>query len=258
MSACFWEDRWSNSVLAISYPRLASFALNNAASVKDILEANNRDFIFILPLSQEALQEFEQLQDSLPALELNENNPDQWKPDWGKDYTAKRFYTMVYDLFQAHPIFKLVWNSRCTPRIKFFIWLVLVDQLLTETMLSRRHIGERNNDHCVLCNLGENETLEHLFFICPFAAQCWSRLGFIWDLNLSLDDRFAQASRDSGLDFFTKAAMIAAWELWKIRNDHIFNRHQPSQQRWFQNFKNQCFLQSVRFSPDLPSAFCFC
>jgi hypothetical protein len=168
MSACFWEDRWSNSVLAISYPRLASFALNNAASIKDILEANNRDFIFILPLSQEALQEFEQLQDSLLALELNENNPDQWKPDWGKDYTAKRFYTMVYDLFQAHPIFKLVWKSRCTPRIKFFIWLVLVDQLNTETMLSRRHIGEKNNDHCVLCNLGENETLEHLFFICPF------------------------------------------------------------------------------------------
>jgi hypothetical protein len=104
---------------------------------------------------------------------------------------------------------------------------------------------------------GGNETLEHLFFLFPFAAQCWSHLGFIWDLNLCLDDKFAQASQDSGLDFFTKAAMIAARELWKIRNEHIFNRHQPSQQRWFQNIKNQCFLQSVRFSPDLRSAFCF-
>jgi hypothetical protein len=94
-------------------------------------------------------------EDSLPALELNENTPDQWKPDWGKDYTAKRFYTMVYDLFQAHPIFKLVWKSRCTPRIKFLIWLILVDRLNTKTMLSRRHIGEKNNDHCVLCSLGE-------------------------------------------------------------------------------------------------------
>jgi hypothetical protein len=49
-------------VLAISYPRLTSFALNSAASVKDILEANNLNSIFILPLSQEALQEFEQLE----------------------------------------------------------------------------------------------------------------------------------------------------------------------------------------------------
>jgi hypothetical protein len=34
--------------------------------------------------------------------------------------------------------------------------------------------------------------------------------------------------------------MLAAWELWKIRNDLIFNRHPPSRHRWFQNFKFQC------------------
>jgi hypothetical protein len=218
-------------MLSISYSRLTSFALNSAASVKDILEANSLDSIFILPFSQEALQEFDQLQDSLPELELNENTPNQWKPAWGTVYTAKKFYSRVYDLFQAHPIFKLVWKSRCTPRIKFFFWLILVDRFNTKTMLSRRHIGERNNDHCVLCSLGGNETLEHLFFLCPFAAQCWNRLGFTWDLHLSLDDRLAQASWDSDLDFFVEATMIETWELWKIGNDQVFNRYQPSHHR---------------------------
>jgi hypothetical protein len=61
VSTCFWEDRWSASVLAISYPTLASFALNSAAFVKDILEGEDLDTIFILPLSQEALQELGQL-----------------------------------------------------------------------------------------------------------------------------------------------------------------------------------------------------
>jgi hypothetical protein len=234
-----------------------SFALNSVAFVKDILEANSLDSIFTLPLSQEAMQELDHLQNSMPELELNENTPDQWKPAWGTVYTTKKFYLRVYDLFQAHPIFKIVWNVKGTPRIKFFFWLILVDRLNTKTMLSKRHIGERNNDHCVLCSLGENETLEHLFFLCPFASQCWNRLGFTWDLHLSLDDRLSQANRDSNLDFFTEATMIAAWELWKNRNDKVLNRNQPSHQRWLQNFNNQGFLQSVRFSTDLRSAFCF-
>jgi hypothetical protein len=59
------------------------------------------------------------------------------------------------------------------------------------------------------------------------------------------------------LPFFLEASMLAAWELWKIRNDLNFNIQPPSQQRWFQNFKNQCSSQSIRFSSDLRSAFCF-
>jgi tRNA U34 5-methylaminomethyl-2-thiouridine-forming methyltransferase MnmC len=87
-------------VLAISYPSLSSFALNSAASVKDILEAEDLDAIFILPLSQEALQEHGQLQESLPELELNENFRDQRKPDWGKYYTVKKFITLSMILFR--------------------------------------------------------------------------------------------------------------------------------------------------------------
>jgi hypothetical protein len=60
-------------------------------------------------------------------------------PNWGKDYTVKKFYNLVYDL---HPIFKAVWKSRCTPRVKFFISLIFVDRLNTIIMLSRRHIGD--------------------------------------------------------------------------------------------------------------------
>jgi hypothetical protein len=84
VTICFWEDRRTEIVLAITYPRLASFALNHAASVKDILEADELVSIFILPLPQEALQEFGQFQDSLHDLELNENTSDQWKPDCGE------------------------------------------------------------------------------------------------------------------------------------------------------------------------------
>jgi hypothetical protein len=66
VSTCFWEDRWSESLLATSFARLASFALNSAASVKEVLDAEDLDAVFFLPLSQEAFQEQEQLQETLP------------------------------------------------------------------------------------------------------------------------------------------------------------------------------------------------
>ena len=50
--------------------------------------------------------------------------------------------------------------------------------------------------------------------------------------------------------------MIAAWEVWKLRNDKIFNRRSPSLHLWFCNFKNQCVSHSVRFKEDLKSSFC--
>jgi hypothetical protein len=88
---CFWEDKWSESPLATSFPRLASFALNSAASVKEVLAAEDLDALFFLPLSQEAFQELEMLQGTLPHLELDSNSRDLWKPVWGNDYLVKSF-----------------------------------------------------------------------------------------------------------------------------------------------------------------------
>jgi hypothetical protein len=119
-------------------------------------------------------------------------------------------------VLETHPIFKIVWKSNCTPRIKFFFWLLLVDQLNTKTVLTRRHIGAREDDLCVMCNMGVNETIERLFFSCPFANQCWSHIDVYWDLTLD--------KQNNNLDFFIEITLLAAWELWKLRNDKIFNR----------------------------------
>ena len=61
-----------------------------------------------------------------------------------------------------------------------------------------------------------------------------------------------QARQDSGMAFFLEASMIAAWEIWKIKNDKVFNRQNPSHARWFCNFKSQCLLLSIRFKAEPP------
>ena len=59
------------------------------------------------------------------------------------------------------------------------------------------------------------------------------------------------------LPFFTQIVLIASWELWKIRNDRIFNNCRVSFNLWFTNFRNQCLLQSFRFKENIRCSFWF-
>lgn len=140
--------------------------------------------------------------------------------------------------------------------IKFFAWLVLMDRLNTKSML-RRNLNIQDDTLCIMCNSGAEEEIDHLFFQCPFAGQCWASIGFTWDINLPLPERLASAYQTHGLEFFTEASLIAAWELWKLRDDKVFQRQDPTHSIWLANFKNQCLLQSLRFRDDLRSSFCF-
>jgi hypothetical protein len=113
----------------------------------------------------------ESLQVQLQALLYDEHAKDCWIPNWGNSYTSRRFYSYIFSNVEAHPIFQAVWRSRCTPQVKFFAWLILVDRLNTKTMLQRRHLDIQDDAACVVCNEGEQETIEHLFFDCPFARE---------------------------------------------------------------------------------------
>jgi hypothetical protein len=107
-----------------------------------------------------------------------------------------------------------------------------------------------------MCNRGEEETIDHLLFDCPFAKECRAIIHFDWNDTLQLSDRLVHAGQVHNVSFFTEASLIEAWELWKMRNDKVFQRHDPTPSVWLANFKNQCFLQSVRFKDDLRSSFC--
>jgi len=74
-----------------------------------------------------------------------------------------------------------------------------------------------------MCTTGTQETIDHLFFMCPYAQQCWNRIGFTWDNGMSLADRIQYGVNHHNIQFFMEASMIAACEIWKVRNDKIFN-----------------------------------
>ena len=256
-SVCFWGDIWMNDqIIATKYPRLESFAKSEEISVYAVMQAEDFDSLFMLPFSNEAYAEFVSLQEELQIMEYDEEGVDNWSPIWGDKYSSKRFYSYAFKELDAHPIFKIIWKCKCSPRVKFFAWLILVDRLNTKDMLQRRHLNIQGTPTCVMCAAGSLETIEHLFFECSFAQDCWSKLEINWDLSVNPLDRFIQARSAHQLPFFTEATLIAAWELWKVRNDKVFARRDPTLALWWSNFKSQCLIQSVRFKDDLRSSFC--
>jgi hypothetical protein len=134
-SVCFWDDLWLDGVLSQKYPRLASFAKSDGISVLQVMQAEDLDTLFMLPLSEQALDELEALQEQLRETQYDQEGTDRWTPIWGNTYTSRRYYSHVFSGIEAHPIFKVVWKSRCNPRVKFFAWLILVDHLNTKEML---------------------------------------------------------------------------------------------------------------------------
>ena len=174
--ACFWEDPWADGILATLFPRIASFAKTSSTSVQEIMHYPDLDSIFFLPLSSQATEELQQLQMHIQNISYDDDAIDLWQPTWGSEYTSRKFYKHAFDNLDCHPVFKSIWKSKCTNRIKFFAWLLLVDRLNTKTMLTRRHIFVHNDELCVMCNTGAAETINHLFFTCPFARQCWAKI----------------------------------------------------------------------------------
>jgi hypothetical protein len=107
-TVCFWDDLWTNDVLLHQYPRLASYARSERSSVFEIMQAEDLDSIFMMPLSVEALEELEALQQQLQVLDYDEDAIDKWTPIWGGRYTSNKFYKYAFSGVEAHAAFKVI------------------------------------------------------------------------------------------------------------------------------------------------------
>ena len=244
----FWEDLWCPVVLNQSFPNLFQQVISGSTSVREILHAPDLASIFNLPLSQQAFDELLDLQDLISAIPYDTTENDHWSFVWGNDkYSSQKFYKLAFSTLDVPRSFSLLWKCQCTPRIKFFPWLVLVDRLNTKTMLRRKNCNMQGGLHCVLCHLRTDEDIEHLFFVCPFAVRCSAKIHIQWDLALDIHDRILQARHVSPHSFFMEVFLIAAWELWKLRNAIIFDGARCSFNLWIMRFKDQVQLQSLRF-----------
>ena len=230
------------------FPRLCSFAVDEAITVKDFLEQTDILEHFHLPLSQEAYSEFTQFQALLPLINLEAGSRDTWKwPSKSGDYRAKLYYDSCFTHIVVDPIFKWIWKCACTLKLKVFGWLLLMDRLNTRDMMQRRQ-WIIQDDTCVLFNLAQHEDRAHLFFACNFSQRVWNYVGISWTVlpNQTTYDMAQAVRKDFGLPFFSKVVFVATWNIWIQRNGKIFRNEQPSFRAWRRNFIHDISLLSHR------------
>ena len=111
-NASFWHD----CCLSHKFPHLYSFTKNIDVTVSYAGERAFLEYLFHLPLSREAYQEFLQLEDlwddihQLRSLEQN----DSWSYIWGNGfYSSKQAYIFLIGTNQCSPQFAWIWKSSC-------------------------------------------------------------------------------------------------------------------------------------------------
>jgi hypothetical protein len=133
--------------------------------------------------------------------------------------------------------FQWLWKSKCTPKMKFFGWLLLSDRINTRNMLRRRNFILNSGYNCLLCDTPPEETIEHIFFHCPFSQECWSALNIIWPFGgtrLQIIEHGKTQWRDP---LFMEVFLIGARNIWKERNNMHFKNITPTVAAWRRRFK---------------------
>ena len=74
----------------------------------EVMQANTLDAIFFLPLSQQALNELEHIQGIIQNVSYDEKGRDTWLPSWGPIFTSNKFYSLIYNLLETHPVYRMM------------------------------------------------------------------------------------------------------------------------------------------------------
>jgi hypothetical protein len=128
---------------------------------------------FATPILAQAFEEFTELQHIMNQTQMVSNTIDTRRFPWGSSaYTSAKFCKFMFQALPSIPSLNAIWKSKCLPKLKAFVWLLLMDKLNTKDLMLRKNWHIEDGPFCVLCDSQVLETRDHLLFKCPFAARC--------------------------------------------------------------------------------------
>lgn len=184
------------------------------------------------------LMEFMVLWQRVGNIQIHVGTPDVTKWAWepGGAYTARSAYAALFMGRQLPPTADFTWKFRAPLQCRFFVWLAMKNRCWISDRLARR--GLQHQDTCPLCNQ-EDETMSHIMLQCVFSRAFWLQLCTALDkpdwtptrtstLPVWILGKCIQGMHDKDL---RALLTLGFWELWKHRNDIVFDGESPSLQR---------------------------
>jgi hypothetical protein len=222
----FWEDRWLGDLpLAVIYPNLYNIVQRKHVLVADVLCHIPLNIAFRRNLTGVKWTEWIHLCQRLMDIQLS-NEPDKfmWNLSNTGVFTVKSMYL---DFMNDHPTFarKYLWKLKIPLKIKIFMWF-----FQNKVLLTKDNLAIRNWSGCQkCCHCDAMETIEHLFFECPFAKTIWRMIHFAFNISPPTTVSNLFGTWLDGVDKLTKQKIrigtsAVCWSMWNCRNDIIFNR----------------------------------
>lgn len=141
--------------------------------VADLLDSTTRDWS--LEAIRLHLPQYEVMIRHIVPSSLGMKDKLVWLPNNSGSYSTKSGYAIsklnATPAANREPIKwkQNIWNVKCLPKIKHFLWKVANQALPVGSNLAKR--GLNSNILCKRCGAAENEV--HVLFSCPFASRVW-------------------------------------------------------------------------------------
>ncbi|OMO85295.1 reverse transcriptase [Corchorus capsularis] len=167
-----------------------------------------------------------------------------WKASNDGQYTVQSAYNLAKGIGQVDQFWKWVWSLKFLPKLKFFLWEVILGIVPTRSLLFHR--GFIVNLSCPFCN-SEEETLQHLFRDCIVTQTFWQQAGFIFQptspFDLWLKDNLLRKDYHQNPSIpFSLLFTHLLWEIWLERNQVVFKNV-----RVRENLVSRAFNKAVEF-----------
>ncbi|CAN1797288.1 Putative ribonuclease H protein At1g65750 [Linum perenne] len=174
-STSFWYGNWTDSGVILADDAVQDIddeeGCRTVAEAADVNGGWNWDFLkAYLP------SEFIRHAAGMPPPIANSGEDEIiWGPDPKGIFTLKSAYEIRAAINQQASTdpWRTVWSWQGPSRIRFFLWLVAHDRLLTNAERKRRHLCAF--DTCSRCSIAPEETI-HVLRDCKFARDLWVSL----------------------------------------------------------------------------------
>jgi hypothetical protein len=236
-STRFWEDTWlGDRPLAEQFPSLYNIVRWRNVLVSDVLIGNPLNIEFRRNLSNDRMDVWLLLLQRLIRINLSAD-PDifVWKLTTSGIFSVKSMYA---DIMNGYTVFlrKYIWKIKVPLKIKIFMWFLYKKVILTKDNLAK--LNWNGCKKCAFCDA--NESINHLFFDCPFAKLIWRTIQFTFNIPPPANVTNMFGNWLNGVDKRSKEQIrtgICAlmWAIWNCRNDIVFNKS-----------TNSHFLQVIR------------
>lgn len=217
-NASFWHDKWSPigcllDVLGSGGCMMLGIPLN--AKVEDCRHHRRKNHRFpLLNRVEVEIDKFKEQRMLEEDIYLWRNGNDKFK----EKFVTKDTWHNIREKHQRCDWHKAIWFKHSMPKFSFIFWIAMQNRLSTGVRMAKWSVNVDTS--CVFCQ-APMESIQHIFFVCPFSAHIWevlakgilnARFTVVWsELTRLLIDEKQSVVRLFTIRYLLQATVHSIW-----------------------------------------------